>query len=95
MCSSDLKQIESGPKGIVVGVNQHRLIYYRAGVTRGNPTGRYWVNIKGRLTHVIAGCRGIYGLNQGHQIFRYRGMSKTFVRNEIDFQLRKKSKVKI
>lgn len=69
-----LKQIAAGPKGIVVGVDKARKIYYRAGVSSGKPMGTRWVRIPGRLNQVVAGCSGIFGLSMKGEIFRYRGI---------------------
>ena len=68
-----LKQIESGPRGACWGVNRHRNIYFRAGVTRRRPVGRFWVRIGGKLNFVSAGCSGVYGVSNNQQIWRYRG----------------------
>ena len=70
-----LKQIESGPNGAVWGVNRHNNIYTRVGVSRRNPIGRGWRHIRGRLKHVTVGCRGVFGVNIHHQIWRFRGRS--------------------
>ena len=69
-----LKQIEAGPNGGVLGVNRANYIYYRAGVSRGRPTGRHWVRIGGRLNHVSLGCTGIYGVSSNGRIWKYRGL---------------------
>ena len=69
-----LKQVESGPNGVVWGVNRHNQIFFRAGVTRRNPVGRRWHYIRqGRLRHISVGCTGVYGLSTNGQIWKYRG----------------------
>ena len=68
-----LKQIEAGPNGAAWGINRANQIWFRGGVTRRNPVGRYWVRIKGKLNSVSVGCTGVYGVNRRGQIWRYLG----------------------
>lgn len=71
--SGRLKQVESGPNGALWGVNRYNNIYFRAGITRRNPVGRYWVHVKGRLSHITIGCSGAFGVDRLHRIWRYKG----------------------
>ena len=68
-----LNRIESGPKGVVWGTNRANYIYYRGGVSRHRPVGRYWARVRGRLRFVSPGCTGVYGVSKNGQIWRYRG----------------------
>ena len=68
-----LKQIESGPNGVVWGVNRWNNIYYRAGINKRRPLGTSWIRIGGKLKHISPGCIGVYGLNTRGYIYIYRG----------------------
>ena len=57
-----LMQIDSGPFGIVWGVNRNHQIYCRTGITAKNPRGRGWL--------------GCWGVNKNHQIFYRYGVSR-------------------
>ena len=67
-----LKQIDSGPFGIVWGINRHHNIYCRIGITWRNPKGRGWRHVGGKLKYASAGEFGIWGVNRYNNIyFRY------------------------
>ena len=68
-----LMQVESGPSGAVWGVSKSYRIYYRFGVCRHRPRGRYWIRVRGRLQNVSPGCTGVYGCDRYGKIFRYNG----------------------
>ena len=69
-----LKQVESGPNGVVWGINKAGYIYLRAGVSKKNPLGTSWISVVGLLSHVTVGCTGVYGVNSKQEIWRYHGM---------------------
>ena len=71
-----LKQIDSGTFGIVWGVNRHRNIYCRTGITWRNPKGRGWRHVGGKLKYVSAGSLGVWGVNKRNQIFFRYGVSR-------------------
>ena len=81
-----LMQIDSGPFGIVWGVNIRHYIYCRTGITWRNPKGRSWRRVPGRLKYASVGQFGVWGVNRHHNIyFRYgvtrsrpQGMIKKF-----------------
>ena len=71
-----LKKIDSGPFGIVWGVNVHRHFYCRTGITWRNPRGSGWRRIRGTGITVSVGSYGVWSVNGGHYVhFRY-GVSK-------------------
>ena len=58
-----LKQVDSGPFGMVYGVNANKSIYCRVGVTKENPKGISWKKIPGKLNYVACGLYGCWGLD--------------------------------
>ena len=67
-----LKQIDSGPFGIVCGVNQGDQIYCRRGITPRRRAGQNWINVPGRLIYISCGLYGHWGVNKAWNIyFRY------------------------
>ena len=70
--SGGLKQIDSGPFGIVCGVNRHDSIYCRRGITRKRPAGNGWLSVPGKLMYISCGLYGHWGVNKNYQVyFRY------------------------
>ena len=67
-----LKQIDSGPPGIVCGVNRNDNIYCRRGITRLRPGGSGWTRVSGGLKYISCGAFGHWGVNKNNYIyFRY------------------------
>ena len=67
-----LKQIDSGPFGMVCGVNRGNQIYCRRGITLSRPMGVNWINVPGRLMYISCGLYGHWGVNKAWNIyFRY------------------------
>lgn len=67
-----LKQIDSGPFGIVCGVNRGNRIYCRRGITPKRRTGINWINVPGSLMYISCGLYGHWGVNKAWNIyFRY------------------------
>ena len=67
-----LRQIDSGPFGIVCGVNRGNQIYCRRGITPRRRAGRSWINVPGRLMYISCGLYGHWGVNKAWNIyFRY------------------------
>ncbi len=64
-----LKQIDSGPKGIVYGVNSLNEIYCRKGIATGNPKGSTWHHVPGGLKYVSCGRYGCWGVNSVDDIY--------------------------
>lgn len=58
-----LVQIDSGPSGIVYGVNRFHHIYCRKGITLSKPTGTSWARVPGTLKYVSCGIYGCWGVN--------------------------------
>ena len=71
-----LKQIDSGPYGIVCGVNRGDDIYCRIGITDHNPKGTGWHHIGGKLKYISCGELGCWGVNSVNQIFFRTGVSR-------------------
>ena len=69
-------QIDSGPFGIVWGVNRNHQIYCRTGITAKNPRGRGWRRVPGALKYASCGQLGCWGVNKNHQIFNRYGVSR-------------------
>ncbi|XP_028395858.1 uncharacterized protein LOC114519877 [Dendronephthya gigantea] len=70
-----LKQIDSGPTGIVYGVNNGGHIYCRVGITSDNLKGSSWVEVGGRLEYVACGPYGCWGVNSNYHIWVRTGMT--------------------
>ena len=68
-----LMQIDSGPFGLVWGVNRHHQIWCRTGISWKRPQGSGWHRVPGGLKYVSVGQFGAWGVNRKNQIyFRYR-----------------------
>lgn len=72
-----LKQIDSGPYGVVYGTNSRSELYYRAGITDSDPKGTSWTPIQGHVNYISCGIYNCWGVN---------GVSKVFVRTEVSRQ---------
>ena len=70
-----LKQIDSGPFGIVCGVNHHDIIFCRSGIVWGKLMGKNWRRVPGRLKHISCGEFGHWGVNKFHSIFFRLGVT--------------------
>jgi hypothetical protein len=72
MFTGRLIQIDSGPLGVVYGVNNSDHIFCRQGINLSNPKGTQWAQVPGALKYVSCGVYGCWGLNSTNQIwFRY------------------------
>jgi hypothetical protein len=67
-----LKQIDSGPKGIVCGVSSIDEVFCRTGITDGTPEGSAWIKLDGSLKYISCGEFGHWGVNKNNQVF-FRG----------------------
>lgn len=72
-----LMQIDSGPRGIVCGVNRGNNIYCRLQITRRTPYGRRWINVPGKLKYISCGVYGHWGVSRSNQIFFRKGVSRS------------------
>ena len=70
-----LKQIDSGPTGIVWGVNRHDDIYCRTGITEEVPQGADWQKIVGKLKYASCGPYGCWGVNSADDIWFREGVT--------------------
>ena len=75
--SGGLKQIDSGPYGVVYGVNKNNDIFCRTGISNYNPKGTGWQHIGGKLKYISCGDVGCWGVNAKDQIFFRKGVSPT------------------
>ena len=67
-----LKQIDSGPAGILWGVNSKNNIYCRVGITTNYPKGTGWNKVTGKLKYTSCGPYGCWGVGFKNSIwFRY------------------------
>lgn len=64
-----LKQLDSGPKGIVCGVNYKSSVYCRGGITEENPAGTKWLYESGRLEYISCCDFGCWGVNKYNDVF--------------------------
>ena len=63
-----LTQIDSGPKGIVVGVTDDNRIYCLT-------AKKQWNIMRGRWKYFSCGALGCWGINPGNQVFYREGVS--------------------
>ena len=75
LSSSALKQIDSGPRGIVYGVNRYNDVYCRLGITSDAPDGSGWKRVVGLLKYLSCNVLGCYGVNHLNQTFYRRGVN--------------------
>jgi hypothetical protein len=70
--SGGLKQIDSGPRGIVCGVNTADNIYCRTGIAPARLSGKGWKRVAGKLKYISCGALGHWGVNKKNDVyFRY------------------------
>ena len=62
-----LVQIDSGPKGIVVGVTANNEVYCRS--------GKRWEKVNGRLKYISCGGLGCWGVSPGNRVFYREGVT--------------------
>ena len=67
--------MQSGPYGIVYGVNKNNDIFCRTGISNYNPKGTGWQHIGGKLKYISCGSYGCWGVNAKDQIFFRKGVS--------------------
>ena len=75
LSSKRLKQIDSGPRGIVYGVDISNHIYCRIGITNDAPHGTGWKGVSGLLKYVSCNDLGCYGVNHYNQVFYSLGVN--------------------
>ena len=64
-----LKQLDSGPSGIVCGISHNFEFYCREGITESKPTGTKWRKLGGILTYISCGDYGCWGVNKHHNVY--------------------------
>ena len=72
-----LVQIDSGPKGIVCGVNNNQNIYCRLGISYRYKYGRAWLHVPGKLKYISCGDYGHWGVNKADKIYFRLGVSRS------------------
>lgn len=72
-----LKQIDSGPTGIVCGVFDNDNIYCRLQITSKREYGGVWKKIDGKLKYISCGDYGHWGVNSANQIYFREGVSRS------------------
>ena len=72
-----MRQIDSGPKGIVCGVNKNGLIYCRVKITATRKYGYGWRRVPGRLRYITCGEYGNWGVNRAKHIYFRLGVSRS------------------
>ena len=69
-----LKQIDSGPKGIVCGVNSVDQVFCRTGITDATLEGSSWIALDGSLKYISCGEYGHWGVNKDNLVFFREGI---------------------
>ena len=75
--SGRLKQIDSGPRGLVCGVNKYNNIYCRTKISSRYRYGRSWIRIPGKLKYISCGDYGYWGVNKANNIYFRQGVSRS------------------
>ncbi len=75
--SGRLKQIDSGPRGIVCGENKYDYIYCRLRISSRYRRGRKWVRVPGKLKYISCGEYGYWGVNKANKIYFRQGVSRS------------------
>ena len=70
-----LKQIDSGPEGIVYGVNSNDDIFCRTGISHAQPRGVSWRHVPGKLKYISCSDLGCWGVNSGDYIWFRSGVT--------------------
>lgn len=78
--SGRLRQIDSGPRGIVCGVTTSQTIYCRTQITHSALTGRGWTRVSGRLKYISCGDYGYWGVSRQNNIYFREGVSRSNLR---------------
>ncbi len=63
-----LKQVDSGAKGVVYGIDQSSTLVCRSGIQKALPTGLKWKQIKGSYKQVTCGYRGCWVITKNNSI---------------------------
>ena len=79
----NLMQIDSGPFGIVWGVNRRQIVFCRTGITWRNPKGSGWCRIGGKLKYISCGELGCWGVSRNRHIVFRNGVSRRKPQGEI------------
>ncbi|WP_411027509.1 tectonin domain-containing protein, partial [Salmonella sp. s54925] len=71
-------QIDSGPAGVVYGVNTHGEMFCRGGIPPGKPDGDTWVRVKDPVGMRYASCGavGCMGVNGTGHVWYGHGESR-------------------
>lgn len=72
-----LIQVDSGPAGVVYGVNKDHKIYFREGILPSVPMGTDWREVPGRLKYVSCGLFGCWGVNKHNHVYFRNGVTST------------------
>lgn len=70
-----LKQIDSGPPGIVCGVNKNDDIFCRKGISPSQRGGTGWIRVPGKLKYISCGALGHWGVNKANNIYYRYGVT--------------------
>ena len=66
-----LKQIDSGPSGIVCGVNKVNDVYCRTGISPVKPQGSSWTKLSGKMKYISCGALGHWAVDPQNRV-RFR-----------------------
>ena len=80
---ASLRQIDSGPTGIVYGIDEDRKLVCRSGIKPGKPTGSLWKRIRGIYRHVTCGPRGCWAITAKNMIVFRFGVRADFCRGTL------------
>lgn len=72
-----LKQIDSGPEGVVLGVTLNDVVYCRSGILPSKPLGTLWKRIHGcELKYISCGRLGCWGVAPDGSVHYREGVTR-------------------
>ena len=75
LSSQPLTHIDSGPRGIVYGLDRNYQIYCRTGISSDVREGTGWKMLPGLLTYVSCNVLGCYGVDAYNKVWYRHGVN--------------------
>ena len=75
LSSQPLTHVDSGPRGIVYGLDRNDRIYCRTGISSDVREGTGWKMLPGLLTYVSCNVLGCYGVDAHNQVWYRHGVN--------------------
>lgn len=78
-----LQQIDSGPAGVVYGIDENHDLLCRDGIKPGSPVGLLWTRIQGSYKHVTCGSKGCWALTTNKEVLYRFGIRPDFCKGKL------------